>query len=992
MLFDGHEVDRAHALDLGADFRHHRFERLAVGGLPALFPLGLLGLEDVGGLQAVLGAHALDEVLAVQALARQLDVHAVAFFTHGVEFGPLRMQFGVAAAQLGVAALALRAGLRQFGLAPGALGFERGDLRFGFLRGLLQRRDALAVGIDTRRALADQAFQLADARFQGLAAGPQAVELLLVAGKRHAAFRGRLEARVALVFELAQFFGIGRGLRADVGLARADGFHLAGHFGPPLGARAGFLGQRLQFPADGLGAFGGLLGLAFHHADFAFGQGHFAAVVFQRGLGRFERGAGGRFVLLEGLGAGPRRVGFPAQAFEVFLPFGQLVFAGQRIALVLAGRPEFHGAVAARHDAVAGHVGQGGRDFGRDVARGRDDAHAAQQAPQQARQRGRSLHVVEQRLAGARRRFRGGRARGGEQAHRAALGRLQMLRDFQRRGRVLGHHRVQPRPQRGFQRELVVLVGTHLLGQRAQNLFGIDARHRGFFQQLLRAGGEAARLGPAAGQQIDLRLARRGLGRQLGHLFLQRRRLLGAHGLRLPQVRDLPLGFFGAGLLLVALGAHQGQAFGVGFHRAFGFGLLGGEALAAQQVRALARLDLVPFVLQAGQTRFEVQRLGAQVLEPLAGGGGFLVVGGQRGLALFQLLARGLVGVRRRDQILLQRIQLVPVAGEAGLGAFRLARVALRKRFQFLRALLVDADQFPRAGQRAGGFRSRIHCGGDAPFHRGHVLAQLGRAGFGLLHADAKFFLARRMGFQLGFQRRQRGVEFAEPALGQPDVARAQLVLEALVALGLADLALQRNDLALHFLDDVAQPQQVRLGVLQLAQGLFLVGLVLADAAGLLEHFAAVVGARAEDLVDAPLLHHAVGIRAQARVHEQALDVLQAARGLVDEILAFAGAEHAARHRHLVVFRPQDRFAVGQRQAHLGHRQRLGLVGAVEDHVGHGAAAQRLRALFAQHPADRVRHVALAAAVRAHDRHHSGFEHQLRPLGEALEPDHFECF
>jgi hypothetical protein len=58
--------------------------------------------------------------------------------------------------------------------------------------------------------------------------------------------------------------------------------------------------------------------------------------------------------------------------------------------------------------------------------------------------------------------------------------------------------------------------------------------------------------------------------------------------------------------------------------------------------------------------------------------------------------------------------------------------------------------------------------------------------------------------------------------------------------------------LALHFLDDVAEAQQIRFGVLQLAQGLFLVGLVLADAAGFLEHLAAVVGARAEDLVDAP--------------------------------------------------------------------------------------------------------------------------------------------
>ena len=197
---------------------------------------------------------------------------------------------------------------------------------------------------------------------------------------------------------------------------------------------------------------------------------------FQRRLRRIQRGPGGGLVLLQGLGAGTRRDDVFAQAFEIFLPFGQLVFAGQRIAFVLARRPEFHAAVAARHDAVARDVGQSRRDFRRHVGGRRHDAHAAQQAPQQARQFGRGLHAIQQGLARAGRRLRARAARGGQQARRAALGGLQMLRDLQRRDRVLRHHRVQPRPQRGFERELVILVGADLLGPGTQDILGIYAR------------------------------------------------------------------------------------------------------------------------------------------------------------------------------------------------------------------------------------------------------------------------------------------------------------------------------------------------------------------------------------------------------------------------------------------------------------------------------------------------------------------------------------
>jgi len=79
--------------------------------------------------------------------------------------------------------------------------------------------------------------------------------------------------------------------------------------------------------------------------------------------------------------------------------------------------------------------------------------------------------------------------------------------------------------------------------------------------------------------------------------------------------------------------------------------------------------------------------------------------------------------------------------------------------------------------------------------------------------------------------------------------------------------------------------------------------------------------------------------------------------------------------------------AIGQRQADLGHADGLVGVGAVEDAVFHLRAAQRLGALFAQHPAHRVGDVALAAPIGADDGRQARLELQARPIGEALETD-----
>src|SRR5262249_12412796 len=142
---------------------------------------------------------------------------------------------------------------------------------------------------------------------------------------------------------------------------------------------------------------------------------------------------------------------------------------------------------------------------------------------------------------------------------------------------------------------------------------------------------------------------------------------------------------------------------------------------------------------------------------------------------------------------------------------------------------------------------------------------------------------------------------------------------------------------------------------------------VLRDARGLLDDRAPLGRLRGEDLSDLALLDDRVRLRAEARVHEQLVDVAQATDLAVHQVLALAVAVEATRDHPLR--RTVGAVAVQARdlEVHLGHLQRLAARAAVEDDVLHRRAAQALHALLAEHPVDRVRNVALAAAVRAHD-------------------------
>ena len=85
-----------------------------------------------------------------------------------------------------------------------------------------------------------------------------------------------------------------------------------------------------------------------------------------------------------------------------------------------------------------------------------------------------------------------------------------------------------------------------------------------------------------------------------------------------------------------------------------------------------------------------------------------------------------------------------------------------------------------------------------------------------------------------------------------------------------------------------------------------------------------------------------------------------------------------------------DAAAVVERHCDFGQAQATARRGAVEDDVGHFAAAQRLGALFTEDPADGVNDVALAGPVGPDDGSEPVAEVEDSLLGEAFETDNFE--
>ena len=124
-----------------------------------------------------------------------------------------------------------------------------------------------------------------------------------------------------------------------------------------------------------------------------------------------------------------------------------------------------------------------------------------------------------------------------------------------------------------------------------------------------------------------------------------------------------------------------------------------------------------------------------------------------------------------------------------------------------------------------------------------------------------------------------------------------------------------------------------------LAQGALLAALVLRDARRLLDEGAALLGAALKDRVELALRDDRMGLLAQSGVVEDILDVHQAARARVDQVLAFTRTVHAPSDRDLVEVHGKHVVAVVEHQGDLGHADGLARGGSGEDDVLHRLAA-----------------------------------------------------
>ena len=103
-------------------------------------------------------------------------------------------------------------------------------------------------------------------------------------------------------------------------------------------------------------------------------------------------------------------------------------------------------------------------------------------------------------------------------------------------------------------------------------------------------------------------------------------------------------------------------------------------------------------------------------------------------------------------------------------------------------------------------------------------------------------------------------------------------------------------------------------------------------------------------------------------------------------VFALARAVVAARHHDFGEGRTENAGGVVENERHLGEPDRAALRRAAENDVLHLCPAQRTRGLLAEHPADRVRDIRFAGAVRTDDRGHAAEKFDLRAVGKRLEP------
>jgi len=206
------------------------------------------------------------------------------------------------------------------------------------------------------------------------------------------------------------------------------------------------------------------------------------------------------------------------------------------------------------------------------------------------------------------------------------------------------------------------------------------------------------------------------------------------------------------------------------------------------------------------------------------------------------------------------------------------------------------------------------------------------------------------------------------------------------VPFGALPLARERSHLALYLTNHIVEPREIERRLLEAAFRAAASVAIQTDTGGFLEQLPALVGTVREKRVDHPALDHHARVGAEAGAAHQVLDVTESARRSIEQILALPRAREPARDHDFAERHGKHAVVVVEVQRDFRDVHRPPPRRSLEDDLFHLRAAQRTRALLAEHPAHRIGDVRLAAAVRTDDRGHARLEDHLGPVGERLEP------
>ena len=735
--------------------------------------------------------------------------------------------------------------LTPLGGEHGALLVELGDLAEQGARRLFGRGDGLGRAVEP---LGGGAEAGADVRFLNLPVDPVLPRGLLFRLDRGE--RGPLAGQ-RLVFPTAGCFTSGEGVV---------------HLVLPLVGVA----QALSDPSEPGSASGQLAGQVLDHPGSVLARGGRRALLLT-GLfqprHRLRRGA----VRLRqaNLGGGERRGDFTRGAI-LLLDFG-------------AELPDL--GAAPERPAGAGRRGQDHRAAG--AAQGMAPlVHHFRAAQQRLHPAARGPFGAELRLERARSVGRAaGPAVGGEEHQRAGLDLGVPLPDGLDRVLIPHQHGVHPFAEEALGQLGGIPIGADVVAQRAE--------HRAVEPA---PGGEQRGGGRRQAHPLALQLLERGApGGELGQALLHQPLPIALAGFLLPGLRHVvpaPLGLGGGGQR--GLGAPV-RGVGAGSGAGLGGGQIGPQLAGVGLGVRGALPKRGDFLLQRRPLSFERAKLldpGRERLLRLAHPAAL------RGEPVANFLLRGgAVG-----QVQLDALVLLLGGTELRRGGFPFPLRLLGAPRGVGPLLLVTAAALLGIAQPLAGHRDVTVEAGQRDLHLGELAGDLGAMLFGAQPGARRLVLARGGLAQAGAERRQplgeRAVALFHPGgpLGkvvemaprEGERHRELLFHQLGVPLRLALLPGQGADLRLHLGDQVFQPLQVGGGLLEPALGAVLAVAVEADARGLLEQRAALLGAIGQEQVDHLGFDDHAGVAAQAGAAEQILDVAEPDRQVVEEVFALA--------------------------------------------------------------------------------------------------------